>query len=144
MCARNVIGRAAVAAATAAIALALTGCGRETRHDVRVSIEQIASISAEGALMADDLSKGRTKTTFVRVHGDDLSSQAEHESEKLNDAPIDPDLDARRERAIELAGDIGGAIDQMRVSPQDRAQARDNELKLQRWADEARKIADSI
>jgi hypothetical protein len=128
----------------AALVVALTGCGRETRHDVRISVEEIASISAEGALMADDLSKGRTKTTFVRVHGEDLSSQAEHESEKLNDAPIDPDLDARRQRAIQLASDIGGAIDNMRVSPQDRTQARENELKLQRWADEARKIADSI
>jgi hypothetical protein len=127
-----------------ALPVALTGCGRETRHDVRISVEQIASIASEGSLMADDLSKGRTKTTFVRVHGEDLSSQAEHESEKLNDAPIDPDLDARRQRAIELASDIGGAIDDMRVSPQDRAQARENELKLQRWGDEARKIADSI
>jgi hypothetical protein len=127
-----------------ALALPLTGCGRETRHDVRISIEQISSIAAEGALMADDLSKGRTKTTFFRVHGEELSAQAEHESEKLNDAPIAPDLDARRQRAINLASDIGGAIDDMRVSPQDRTQARENELKLQRWADEARKIADSI
>jgi hypothetical protein len=122
----------------------LTGCGRETRHDVRISIEQIASISAEGALMADDLSKGRTKTTFVRVHGNDLSSQAEHEAEKLNDAPIAPELKSRAQAAIKLAGDIGGAIDDMRVSPQDRGQARDDELKLQRWADEARKIAESM
>jgi hypothetical protein len=126
------------------LALPLGGCGRETRHDVRVSIEEIASISAEGALMADDLSKGRTKTTFVRVHGEDLSSQAEHEAEKLNDAPIDPALDQRRQRAIVLAGDIGGAIDDMRVSPQDRAKARDSEQKLQRWADEASKIAGSM
>ena len=126
------------------LALPLAGCGRETRHDVRVSIEEIASISAEGALMADDLSKGRTKTTFVRVHGDDLSSQAEHEAEKLNDAPIDPALDQRRQRAIVLAGDIGGAIDDMRVSPQDRVKARDSEKKLQQWADEASKIAESM
>jgi hypothetical protein len=111
---------------------------------VRISVEQIASISAEGALMADDLSKGRTKTTFVRVHGNDLSSQAEHEAEKLNDDPIDPSLDRRVQKAIGLAGDIGGAIDDMRVSPQDRGQARDSEQKLQQWADEARKLAESM
>ena len=128
----------------AMLAAPLSGCGRETRHDVRISVEEIASIAAEGSLMADDLSNGRTKTTFVRVHGNDLSSQAQHEAEKLNDAPIDPDLDARRQRAIVLAGDIGGAIDDMRVSPQDRTQARDSEQKLQQWADEASKIAESM
>jgi hypothetical protein len=131
-------------ALAAVLSASLAGCGRETRHDVRISIEQISSIAAEGSVMADDLSKDRTKITFVRVHGEELSAQAEHESEKLNDAPIDPDLDARRRRAIELAGDIGGAIDDMRVSPQDRTQARETELELQRWSDEARKIADSI
>jgi hypothetical protein len=113
------------------LSVLLTSCGHETPHDVRVSIEQIASISAEGALMADDLSKGRTKTTFVRVHGEDLSSQAEHEAEKLHDAPVDP-------------GEIGGAIDDMRVNPQDRSRARENELKLQRWSDEVSRIAESI
>jgi hypothetical protein len=122
----------------------LSGCGQETRHDVRISIEQIASIAAEGAIMADDLSRGRTKTTFVRVHGQDLSSQAEHEAEKLNDAPVAPEIEGRIQHAIKLSGDIGGVIDDMRVSPNDRHQAHDNVVKLQKWADEARKVADSL
>jgi hypothetical protein len=127
-----------------AVASLMSGCGRESRHDVRVSVEQISSISAEGALMADDLSKGRTKTTFVRVHGQDLSDQAQHEAEKLNDAPVDPDLVGRVDKAVQLAGDVGGAIDDMRTQPKDRAQARESEQKLQQWAEQARKLADSI
>lgn len=128
----------------AVLAAACGGCGRETRHDVRASVQQIVSISAEGALMADDLSKGRTKTTYVRVHGEELSSQAQHEAEKLNDAPVSPEIDGRVRRAIELAGDVGGAIDDLRTSPHDRAAAREAELQLQRWADEAQKLADSL
>jgi hypothetical protein len=127
-----------------ALAAPLGGCGQETRHDVRISIEQIASIAAEGAIMADDLSRGRTKTTFVRVHGSDLSSQAEHEAEKLNDAPVAPELEGRIQQAIKLSGDIGGVIDDMRVSPNDRHQAHDNVVKLRKWADEVRKLADSL
>jgi hypothetical protein len=127
-----------------ALGVAMAGCGRESSHDVRISIQEIASISAEGALMADDLSKGRTKTTFVRVHGDDLSAQVEHESEKLNDDPVAPQLESRIQRAVALGGQIGGAIDEMRVSPNDRPQAHDNEVKLRRWAVEVRKLADSI
>ena len=94
--------------------------------------------------MADDLARGRTKTTFVRVHGEELSSQAEHEAEKLNDAPVAPDLHGRIQQAIKLSSDIGGAIDDMRVSPQDRAQARKGSRDLHRWADEARRIAGSM
>ena len=133
-----------VVVASVLLALALGGCGRESQHDIRVSIEQIASVGSEGALMADDLSRGRTKTTYVRVHGEELSSQLEHEAEKLNDAPYDPALKARVEKAIELAGDIGGGIDDMRVSPHDRGLARDTENKLQQWADEASKLAEGL
>jgi len=94
--------------------------------------------------MAHDLARGRTKTTFVRVHGEELSSQVEHEAEKLNDAPVDPALHDRIERAIGLASEVGGAIDDMRVSPQDRQKARQAEQDLNKWADEARKLAGSI
>jgi queuine/archaeosine tRNA-ribosyltransferase len=111
---------------------------------VRAAIEQIASISAEGSLMADDLARGRTKTTYVRVHGEELSAQAEHEAEKLNDAPVDPALHDRIQKALGLSSEIGGAIDDMRVSPQDRQKARQSQQDLQKWADEARKLADSI
>jgi hypothetical protein len=136
--------RTAALASAFAVALALAGCGRETNHDVRVSIEQIASIGSEGSLMADDLARGRTKTTYVRVHGEELSSQAEHEAEKLNDAPVDPALHARIDKAIGLSSEISGAIDDMRVAPQDRQVARQAQQNLKKWADEAQKIASSI
>jgi hypothetical protein len=126
------------------LALAAAGCGRETNHDVRISVEQISSIASEGALMADDVMRDRTKITYVRVHGEELSSQAEHEAEKLNDAPIDPALRDRVEKAIGLAGEIGGGIDDLRVSPQDRQKAAQTMSDLRKWADEARKLADSI
>jgi hypothetical protein len=138
------VRRAAALAAALALGAAPAGCGRETNHDVRVSIEQISSIASEGSLMADDLARGRTKTTYVRVHGEELSSQAEHEAEKLSDAPVDPALHERIDKAIGLSSEIGGAIDDMRVSPQDRQAAQQAQQDLRKWADEARKIAESI
>jgi hypothetical protein len=127
-----------------ALAVPLAGCGREARHQVRLSVEQISSIAAEGALIADDVPRDRTKTTFVRVHGEELSSQAQHEAEKLNDDPVGPDLHGRVQAAIKLAGDIGSAIDDLRTSPQDRGQARMDASKLHSWSEQARKLADSI
>ena len=128
----------------AALAALAGGCGRETNHDVRISIEQIASIGSEGAIMADDVARDRTKITFVRVHGEELSAQAEHEAEKLNDAPVAPELHDRVMKAIALAGQIGGGIDDLRTSPQDRHKASATVHQLLQWADEARKLADSI
>jgi hypothetical protein len=127
-----------------ALATSLTACGRASSNGVRAGIKQLASISAEGALMADDLARGRTKTTFVRVHGAELSAQAEHEAEKLNDDPVAPRLKQPIDTAIELSADISGAIDDLRVSPQDREQARESEQKLRHWADEAGKLAEGL
>jgi hypothetical protein len=136
--------RAVLMSMVLAALVSMVGCGREDRHAVRVSIEQLSSISAEGALMADDLARGRTKTTFVRAHGNELSSQAQHEAEKLNDAPVAPDVRPTVQKAITLAADIGGAIDDLRTSPQDRAQASASEHKLHRWADEAGTLAQAL
>ena len=94
--------------------------------------------------MADDLVRQRTTTTFVRVHGDELSEQALHEAEKLNDDSIPRDLRRRAQAAIKLASEIGGAIDEMRTSPQDREQDRRDGAKLRRWSAEAYRIANSI
>jgi hypothetical protein len=135
--------RSAAVLTVIALALGSVGCGREGRHDVKLSFEQIASIAAEGSLLAGDVARDRTKVTFVRVHGEELSAQAEHEAEKLNDAPVDPRLKARIQVAIKLAGNIGSAIDDLRVSPQDVQQARQSELKLRHFAAVARKLADS-
>jgi hypothetical protein len=127
-----------------ALAIPLTACGRASSVGVRAGIKQLASISAEGALMADDVARGRTKTTFVRVHGAELSAQAEHEAEKLNDDPVARRLDQPIHEAIELSADISGAIDDLRVSPQDREQARESKRKLRHWSEEAGKLAEGL
>jgi hypothetical protein len=136
--------RLTVALGLVCLSTPLAGCGRASSAGVRAGIEQLASISAEGALMADDVARRRSKVTFVRVHGAELSAQAEHEAEKLNDDPVAPNLKQPIHTAIELSADIGGAIDDLRVSPQDSGQARESERKLRHWADEARKLAEEL
>jgi hypothetical protein len=126
------------------LVMLLAGCGLDRRQQVRVGVEQLTSIAAEGALMADDLVRQRTTTTFVRVHGDELSAQAQHEAEKLNDDSIPRDLKLRAQAAIKLASNIGGAIDELRTSPQDRGQDRRDRAKLRQWSAEAYGLANSI
>jgi hypothetical protein len=122
----------------------LGACGQAHKPGVRAGVVEIASIAAESALMADDLARGRSKITFFRAHGAELSAQAQHEAEKLSDDPVAPSLKSPIETAITLASDIGGAIDEMRVSPQDRQQAREDEARLRDWALKARKLAATL
>jgi hypothetical protein len=136
--------RSVPALALIALVASFTACGRAGSTGVRAGIEQLASISAEGALIAEDVARRRTKVTFVRVHGAELSAQAEHEAEKLNDDPVAPKLKQPIQAAIELSADISGAIDDLRVSPQDREQARESARKLRHWADETRKLAEEL
>jgi hypothetical protein len=117
-------GRVVVAASVAIGTLLFAGCGNYTKIDFEGSTKALASIAAEGSLMADDQAHGRTLTSFVRAHGQDLSDQAQHEAEKLHDAPLAPGLAAKVRVAIELASSIGSSIDDMRVAPDDRGVAR--------------------
>jgi hypothetical protein len=126
------------------VAFVIGGCGRAGGAGVKAGIEQIASISGEGALVAEGVARARTKTTFVRVHGDELSAQAEHEAEKLSDDPVSPALKPHIETAIALAADISSAIDDLRVAPHDRAQAREDEAKLRHWAAQAATLAETL
>ena len=122
--------------------LMASGCGRAGNHGVGQGIRQIASIAAEGALMAEDVARGRSKATFVRTHGSELSAQALHEAEKLNDEQVQHRFMAPVKEAVKLAQDIGGAIEELRVAPMNRQQAREYQAKLEEWDKQAEQIVE--
>ena len=83
---RRLVALAVLGVMTAALA----GCGGPiTPGELSRSIQTMESSAAEGALLADDVARDRTKATFVRVHARDLSDVVTHEAEKLNDAQAD-------------------------------------------------------
>jgi hypothetical protein len=110
-------------AAPIALALAFGGCGDLQVDELTRGVKTLRSIASEGSLMADDVARDRTKATFVRVHGAELSDAAGHEAEKLNDAKRSPDLDHAVREAIQIAQAESDAIDQLRVAPGNRTQA---------------------
>ena len=56
-----------------AVAASATACG--VPQDVAKQAEQVASIAAEGSLLARDVRQGDTTATFVRVHADALQEK---------------------------------------------------------------------
>jgi hypothetical protein len=126
--------RFGLTAALAGVLVALPGCGPLERQELKDSVEIVHSIAAEGAVLADDVAHGRTTANFARAQAGQLSSEAQHQAEKLNDAT--PVRGLRREvrAAIAIASDESSALDDLRTSPKDREQARMSRSMLRKAA----------
>ena len=125
---------------------ALAGCGGPiTPGELSRSIQNLESSAAEGALLADDVARDRTKATFVRVHARDLGDVVVHEAEKLNDAQADrANVAATKTRAINLADRIDTALGQIQVAPGSKSAGRKSAAALTRLSEDAKKLADGL
>ena len=138
-------GRALARAALVLIlVLLLPGCGELKVDELTRGVKELRSIAAEGALLADDVSRDRTKVTFVRVHGAELSDAAQHEAEKLNDAKRPAKLDRAVRRAIQIAEAESDAIDQLRTAPGNRTRARGARAELRHQAVRANNLVGDL
>jgi hypothetical protein len=128
------------------MAMALAGCGGPiTPGELSRSIQTLESTAAEGALLADDVARDRSKATFVRVHARDLSDVVVHEAEKLNDAQADRAyVAAAKTRAIDLADRIDTALGQIQVAPGSETDGRRSTAALTRLSEDAKKLADGL
>lgn len=93
------------AAAVLAVALVLTAC---QPTDVAKQAEEVASVAAEGALLAHGAAEGTTTDTFAREHAEALRTllgqvRGVIEDERL--ARIAADVDAALGRLADDAGD---------------------------------------
>jgi len=69
--------RVAAALLVLALAVVASGCGTTTTtRDFRHDAASVASIAAEGALLAHEVGEKSTTSTFARVHGGELGDTA--------------------------------------------------------------------
>jgi hypothetical protein len=138
--------RSITAVLAAVLAAVLSGCGGPIQPDeLARSIETLESTAAEGALLAKDVSRDRSKATFVRVHARDLGDVAQHEAEKLSDAEADQaDVASAKTDAIDLADRIGTALGQIQTSPGSETDGRTAAAALNRLSGDAKKLADGL
>ena len=109
------------------------------------SIDTIESSAAEGSLLASHVYTDKTKTTFVRVRAREIGEELDHEQEKLNDAEAENgDVEADKQRAIDIAGEVSEQIGQLQVAPDDRAAARAISARLRELADSASSLGEHL
>ena len=137
--------RRAVAGMVLAGALCVSGCGGPMQpEELARSIQTLESSAAEGALLADDVARDRTKATFARAHARELGETVIHEAEKLNDADAEADVAAAKARAIELADQISAELGRIQVAPNSETEGRSAEQSLTRLGERAGKLAEGL
>jgi hypothetical protein len=138
--------RGLMAVLATVVILAVSGCGGPiTPDELSRSIETLESTAAEGALLADDVARDRTKATFARAHVRDLGDVVQHEAEKLSDAEADQShVAAAKTDAIDLADRIGTALGQIQTAPGSEMDGRTAAAALERLSQDAKKLADGL
>jgi hypothetical protein len=139
-------GRRSIASAFVLAALVgTTGCGGYIRNEeLRRGVESLGSAAGEGKLLAQDVARDRTRSTFARVHARELADDVNHEAEKLRDAGAEGDLVQRKDDAVKLAQDISDALGELQVAPGDEANGRHVATKLDHYATDAEDLAGSL
>ena len=112
------------AALAAAVVFPLSGCGGPMRpEELARSVDTLSSSAAEGAVIARDLGRNRTKNTFVRARMRELGETVDHEAEKLSDATPQEAIKGKKTEAVKLAEDISNALGEVQVSIDNRDRA---------------------
>jgi hypothetical protein len=112
------------AAFAAAVVFSLSGCGGPMQpEELGRSVDTLSSSASEGALIARDLARNRTKNTFARVRMRELGETVDHEAEKLSDATPQESIRGKKTEAVKLAEDISDALGKVQVSIDNRARA---------------------
>jgi hypothetical protein len=137
--------RRGVAGMLLAGALCVSGCGGPMQpEELARSIQTLESSAAEGALLAHDVARDRTKATFVRAHARELGETVIHEAEKLNDADAEADVAAAKDRAIDLADQISAELGRIQIAPTSEAEGRGAEESLTRLGERAGRLAERL
>jgi small-conductance mechanosensitive channel len=131
------------AAAILAAALLCTGCGGElSASALSKQADSLRSLAAEGALLAEDSSAGKTTHTFTRVHSSDLDKAASKAAASLETAKTKPALGSERHRLASLAHRISDDLD--RLGNASKSEQRSLANQLQRAAEQSNQIAEGL
>jgi hypothetical protein len=118
--------------------LLLAGCGRQgapSTHALQQETASLQSLAAEGAILASDAARGRSTSTFVRVHGADLTKAARASAATLAKGHTH---DART--LASLAARLGDELDRLAHSGSNRAEQRRLAVQLRQGAARAARI----
>ena len=111
----------ACALATLAV-LALAGCngGTVDRHALTNDAATLDSIACEGALLADDVARGRTTTYFAREQAEELRIQSSNFADALSRRKTVPAIEQKVRKKARDAAKLATTLQRLHDHPSDR------------------------
>ncbi len=111
------------APAVLAVVFALAGCngGTVDRHALTNDSATIDSIACEGALLADDVARGRTTTYFAREQAEELRIQSSNFADALSRRKTVPAIEQKVRRKARDAAVLAATLQRLHDHPGDRA-----------------------
>ena len=125
------------------LVVVLTGCngGTVDKHALKRDSEKIGSLAMEGALLANDVSKGASTTSFVRVHAKEMSQAASDMQNAMATRPTSPGITNKVRQLSKLAGKVSAQLERLHLHPSDRSVAASLKEPFKADADAADKLA---
>jgi hypothetical protein len=138
--------RLLAAPVAAAVALLLAGCGQATLDSkaVRQQAEKVASISSEGAIVADQKTRGRIKESFFQVESADLADLAAKSDDQLDPALSTPELKHTVEHLGSIAEEASNQLRGLETDPRNEARVKRTAERLGQLRDAASKVEDEL
>ena len=112
--------------------------------ELKRGVDSIASAASEGKLLAQDVSRDRTRSTFVRVHARDLADDVNHEAEKLADAQAHGEVARIKAQAVALAQQVSDALGDLQVMPADATTGAHVATRLRHYAAKAGELSAAL
>jgi hypothetical protein len=135
--------RFAVALLTVAVVVASCRGGAMTEYRLSKDTESLASLAAEGSLLADGVVRERTTSAFVLTHAQDLASDSEKLASVVESTDPEAGLEGKTRRLALLARRAAVQLRTLADHPSDAAVAADVRAALQDVADGAEKLEKS-
>ena len=136
--------RALALPAALAGALALAGCGSLSRDELKREVKSLQAIAVEGRILANESTRGKSHTPFVRVHASELADDADQSAQKLSDATPAHGLQGSVQRAVNIASAESQALGTLEVAPYRSRNSRKAARELLQLSHAAERLADKL
>jgi hypothetical protein len=114
------------------VSLAACNGGTVDKHALTNDSATIASIACEGALLAHDVSSGRTTVNFTREQAEELRLQASNFADALKSRPTLASIDSRVRAKAARAARISRTLARLQSDPANKSLAASLERRLAR------------
>ena len=111
----------AVAAVAAVVVLAGCNGGTVDRHALTNDASTLDSIACEGALLAHDVTRGRTTTFFAREQAEELNIQSSNFADALARRKTAPGIEQKVRAKAKDAARLATTLQQLHDHPADKA-----------------------